>query len=57
MRHYSIYTLDDRGCPQEKWQVSSDSLDEQRQYLANFEKLFPGKAFWICDNQTGELVW
>lgn len=57
MKHYSIYTTDDRGCPQEKWQVSSDSLDEQRQYLANFEKLFPKKPFWICDNQTGELVW
>lgn len=57
MRHYSIYTLDAMGYPQEKRQVSSDSLEEQKQYLANFEKLFPGKAFWICDNQTGELVW
>lgn len=56
MRHYSIYTLDANGHPVEKWQLSSDNLNEEREYIQGLQAHNPTKTWWIRDNHTGLVV-
>lgn len=56
MRHYSIYTLDAKGHPVEKWLLSSDNLNEEREYIKGLQTHNPRKTWWIRDNQTGLVV-
>ena len=56
MRQYTLWTLEENGCPREIKVSRNGLLDEQRQYKANLEAMNPKKVYWICEGSSGLVV-
>ena len=56
MGQYTIWTLGNNNRPKETFPYSCDDLQTLQEYLKGYRANNPGKAYWLCDRQTGEML-